>query len=689
MFGFLNTAVLFAAAAALIPLIIHLFSRRRVKIVEFSSLKHLKAMQRRQVRRLKIRQLLLLLLRMLIILVVVLAFARPTTDRGAVGSHATVSAVILFDNSVSMNRSVADGNLFELAKKRTEHLLSTFGQSDQVCLLPLTDSRGELEGRRLGPVETAREQLARLGLGAGGADVARGLESARRLLERSQNLNREIYIISDRQRTSLPDEGTGVAGDAAVYLVDLPIEENDNLGIVAVEFGGQLIQPGLDFNLQANIKNYGNAASGDRIASLFLNGKRVAQTDFTLDGGAETRVRFTRSVSTAGFHSGYVELSDDKFAPDNRYYFAFRIPSTFNLLIIGDAEAATYLNLALVPDQTLSRFWSVKRATQDNLTGVNFSDYDVIVLAGMPTLSDRHVDRLQQFVQRGKSLFVVYGASADIDHFNRLWAGPTGVTIDRPVNPNPSRAGFYTFGSLDMTHPVFSVFGFDQSKPPEIKFYALPQIRIGDAVRTVMRFSGDRPALVEKRFGSGRIVTFTGPIAPEYSDLVGQAFFVPFVSRVAEYLASDLSTLDTRLFAGQQITRALPVQSPLNYPLDLIAPDSSRYNMPPEETDGLLVVKPSPTDLAGIYSVQNLGLELDRFAVNVPPAECDLSAADRDQFAAALQVEEIRELSPGVDLAGLISSFRYGRELWQVFLWIAVVLVVIEMLLSRGKPSEE
>ena len=79
MFNFLNTSVLFAAAAALIPLIIHLFSKRKVKIIDFSSLKHLKAMQRRQVRRLKIRQLLLLILRMLIILLVVLAFARPTT----------------------------------------------------------------------------------------------------------------------------------------------------------------------------------------------------------------------------------------------------------------------------------------------------------------------------------------------------------------------------------------------------------------------------------------------------------------------------------------------------------------------------------------------------------------------------------------------------------------------------------
>ena len=43
MLSFLNTTVLIAAVAALIPLIIHLFSKRKVKIIEFSSLKHLKA----------------------------------------------------------------------------------------------------------------------------------------------------------------------------------------------------------------------------------------------------------------------------------------------------------------------------------------------------------------------------------------------------------------------------------------------------------------------------------------------------------------------------------------------------------------------------------------------------------------------------------------------------------------------
>jgi hypothetical protein len=689
MFGFLNGAALFAAAAALIPLIIHLFSRRRVKIVEFSSLKHLKAMQRRQVRRLKIRQILLLLLRMAIILAVVMAFARPTSQRGSVGAHASVSAVILLDNSASMNRYVSDGNLFEIARDRTAELLNTLGQSDEVCVIPMSASSAESEALEFGSPAVALEQLDRTAIGWAGADVTQALDNAKALLLKSKNLNKEIYLVTDRQRTSLPDEQVLSEVGASVYFVDLPLEDTENLGVVALDFGGQLIQPGLDFTLTATVKNYGTEDSGDRIASLFINGNRVAQTDFTVGSGAEATVRFTRAVSATGFHSGFVEISDDKFPADNRYYFSLRVPEKFNLLIVGADDAARFLNLALVPNQSLSRFWSVKESRPDQLAGVNFEDYDVVMLAGVPTLASAYVSRLKSFVRRGKSLFVVYGPETNIENFNQEWTEATGVTFDEAVRKEFTQAGFYTFGSIDFTHPIFSVFSFEATRPPEIKFFTLPKVRAQHDVRTLARFSGDRPALVEKRFGSGRVLTFTGPIGPKYSDLISQAFFVPFISRTAEYLASDLSGLDLRLFSGDNITRAIPQTASVNYPLDLVAPDSSEYRMPPEESNGLLVVRPRPTNLPGIYSVQLLGHELDRFAINLNPAECNLAAADKDQFIQALGAENAHTLESGAALAGLISEFRFGRELWQIFLWIALALVIVEMLLSRGAPTEE
>ena len=60
---FLNPLVLFGRAAAAIPLIIYLFNVRRPKKVDFSSLVLIKALEKRTIKRVRLKQWLLLALR--------------------------------------------------------------------------------------------------------------------------------------------------------------------------------------------------------------------------------------------------------------------------------------------------------------------------------------------------------------------------------------------------------------------------------------------------------------------------------------------------------------------------------------------------------------------------------------------------------------------------------------------------
>lgn len=689
MFGFLNSTVLFAAAAALIPLIIHLFSRRKVKIVEFSSLKHLKAMQRRQVRRLKIRQLLLLILRMLIIFLAVLAFARPTTESGSVGTHASISAVVIYDNSASMNRYVSDGNLFEIARTRADELIESFGEADEVCLIPLdptTESRSSIE---FSSAAVISEQLSEIEAGYGAADFDQALALAKQMIEQAGNLNHEIYVITDRQRFSLADEPKLEGIEAEFYMVGLPDEATDNVGVRSVDYGGQLILPGHPFEITATIRNYATEPSDDLIASLYLNNNRVAQSDFTVDANGETEIRFERTISRAGLHSGYVEISDDRFLTDNRYYFAFKIPAQFNVLIIGTSASADLMRLAMEPAAGLNQYWSVKKAAANELTGINFFDYDVVFLSGPPPMSASIVRRLQTFLNGGRAIFVAYDGSPEINRINSDWSAASGVTFDQAAPTDFSRAGFYALESVDAKHPVFSVFDFTDNKPPEIKFYSLPQVSLAEQCQTIMQFTGDRPALIENRVGRGRVLTMTGPIDPRYSDLAGHAFFVPFIARIAEYLAADLSSYDLHLSVGDRILRNVTLAGSIEMPFQLITPDSSEYLIPAVEQGGALTLDARPVDMPGIYQFKYLGREMDRFAVNVRPEESDLSEADFDEVARASGIDDYHLLETGAPIAASVAQFRYGRELWQIFLWIAVLFIILEMLLARPRKSEE
>ncbi|MBI5266150.1 MAG: BatA domain-containing protein [candidate division Zixibacteria bacterium] len=689
MFNFLNPTILFAAAAAVIPLIIHLFSRRKVKVVEFSSLRHLKAMQRQQVRRLKIRQLLLLIIRTLLILAVVLAFARPTTRGGSAGAHATVSAVVLFDNSASMNRYVADGKLCDLAKKRTEELLATFTSGDQVALIPLASTDDELSTAGFGSAAVAGERLKRLGPGHRKGSLQAGLESAVKLIAGAANLNREIYLVTDRQRQSEPDKQALADCKATVYLVDLPTGDIDNDGITALDFGGQLIMPDHEFAVTATVRNYSDQIRTDQIASLFLDGRRVAQTGFSVNAGSEAVVRFAATVAQTGLHSGYVEIPDDILPEDNRYYFSFGIPERFNVLLVDNDPSAAFVNLALTPSPDQNLFWSVKSVSPDQIGETNIDQYDVIVLAGMPLLSQDAVSQIRAHVKRGKGLWLLYGPKADPGYFNRTWGDISGTLIDAPAPPVITRAGFYTIKSVEMSHPIFSIFGLSEEKFPEIRFFSLPTVHTSPSARVLMRFSGDRPALVETPLGQGKVLTLCGPIGPDFSDLVSHAFLVPMVSRIAEYLSSNLSIFDVRLFTDAIITRTLNVGAAITSPVELVTPDSSVFSVLPEDAQGSAVVRAHPTGAPGIYSLRYLGREIDRFAINVDPAECDLTIADKDQYAASLGAARANTIPVGHGVAASVAGFRVGRELWPIFGWLAVILISAEMLLGRGAPSEE
>ncbi len=682
MFGFLNAGILIAAAAALIPLIIHLFSRRRVRVIPFSSLRHLTTMQRRQLRRLNIRQWLLLATRMLIVLIVVLAFARPTADEGSIGARAGVSAIVLFDNSASMQRYVADGRLIDLAQDRALQLLETFGPTDEVALIPLVSDNAAT--RDFAGPGVARERLTQLEASAGVADLSSAVRNAAELAERARHLNRELYVVTDRQSISLPDQPLPDTTDIRLFVFDLPTGEPENLGVVSVDLGGELLQVGREFDIVATIRNYGDRPSGNRLASLFINDRRIAQTDVDVSGNGEATVRFQASVTGPGYHHGWIELSDDRFPADNRLYFSFRIPDQFNVLLVGAPDDTRFLSLALLPDPEVGRYWSVKSATASQLAGVSFSEYDVIVLAGIPGMSQSYHSRLVRFVSRGGSVLLTHGSETAPTEANDRWAELSGQRITRPAPAQFSRAGFFSLKSITTDHPVFSVFDFEEGELPDIRFYALPRSEVTTG-RALMRFTGDWPALVERRHGSGRVMSLNTVLDPRYTDLVTHGFFVPFVTRMMEYLSRDVTELDLDLFAGANLTRTIPINTAVSGSLELIRPDSTRVAVPPEEEAGTLIIRPRGLDQLGVYSLRYLGREIDRFPINLDPREAEFEAVDNAQLAASVGRSDYETLSMTGDLSETLATIRFGRELWPLLIWLALALLALEMWLGRGR----
>ncbi|MBN1591477.1 MAG: BatA domain-containing protein, partial [Pirellulales bacterium] len=101
---FLAPLFLIAAAAGLIPVVLHMIHRQRAKQLPFPTLRFLKISVEKTRRRRRVQDLLLMILRTAVLVLVAVALARPTIARlGALWGAGNRSAtVVVLDNSASM-----------------------------------------------------------------------------------------------------------------------------------------------------------------------------------------------------------------------------------------------------------------------------------------------------------------------------------------------------------------------------------------------------------------------------------------------------------------------------------------------------------------------------------------------------------------------------------------------------------
>ncbi len=702
MFSFLNSAILAAAATALIPLIIHLFSKRKMKVVEFSSLRYLHGMQKRQVRRIKIRQILLLALRTMILLLAVMAFARPVTESGYVGSHAGVSAVIALDVSASMSQQTNDGPLFDAARRQALEIIKNFGEADEVALIAFGGA--EEKTITFGSAARIQETLSEIEVSDGSGSLNSATIQALEIFKSASNFNRELYLITDLQANSLPDTALKLVqqidnskGAFRIYLTDPSTlhgnssAEFDNAGIMGVDFGGQLIEVGSEFTVGYSVQNYSSESKTNLIASLFIEDQRVAQSDFSLAPHEQKRLTFNHRISHAGRTSARIEISNDDYAPDNTYYFAFYVPELFNLLIVNNNAGGEFLRLALEPTKSGVRHWIVKQVNRTNLAGLALGAYDAVALLGIDQLNRSESASLSRFVRKGGGVLFFPGTTLTVDKFRGDLAEFTGLQLSEDIVFNPPGSGYYTLEELDYSHAALEPFaGLHKDGPSGYKFFSIPKFSVSPGVRTLARFSGGHAALTERRLGRGRIIVFGGMLRPDMSNFVTKSFFVPFAIRLAEYAASDLSNYDYRRFVGEATSAPLPKRASPNETLTLQTPGQQRIRVQPRANDGAYEVNLPPFAKAGIYNLRSSSRVVERFAVNVNPKEGDLQSVSPEQAQRILGVE-IETLPVRAEVAGFLEQQRTGKELWRVLLWLAVFALLIETVLSGdwfGKKAD-
>ncbi len=678
MLTFLNNVFLPALAAVALPILIHLFTRRRLVRVEWPSLRFLMEIQKKQMKRMKLRQILLLILRTLILLLVIGAFARPAIRGafgGGVGAHENTAVAILLDRSYSMGQEAAGVDLFVRAKHLAGDIISMLKEGDEILIIPFDSKPSAMTPRPSRFISGAQESIDSLQISHSGTDIWAALADAIEKIGESRLLHKEIYILTDNRAEGWRRTGhLDVPERIRIYAMTIEPDDERNLACSEIQFPRTLLQQGVQFELFTTIRSFSPNPVSNHVVDLYIDDLRISQWSVDLPSGGSELLPLRGRVDGGGFHHGRIELEGDALPSDNKRYFSMRIPNKLDVLVVGGKET-TFIEKALAPAG--SDFFSVERIEYARLAGKQLSQYGVVILSDPPVLTAGMGNAVRGFMERGGGLIALFGGSAEPEKsFASIFGENSDFSVMASIGGDEG-VGRFELGNADFDHPVFVPYA-DEGLP-SVDFRRIAAIE--KAPLSILAFSNRLSAIAEGDFGDGKAILCAFSADLRYGNIATSGFFVPVLHRLTQYVAKDVAAFDPGYIVGDRAVRNIDGFPSGAGSARIVAPNGTASYVAPRFGAGNVVLTTPPLEFAGIYSVFADSVLIDLFAVNLDISESNPAPIAESEIK---KIAHITFLDPDDKIEEEILAARYGRELHHGMLILAFLLMFAELALGSS-----
>ena len=622
MLSFLAPLFLAGAAAAALPIVLHLLKRQPEARVKFAAVKMLKRAPVEHTQKRHLRQLILLALRVTALILLALAFARPFFATGAALGTAGVTIVAL-DTSMSVS---APGR-FERAKDLARAAIGRVPASDLVGVVTF-DDEAEIVARPSADRVLASSAVDDAQAGYGATRYRAALSAAAQQLNGRKGT---IVVVTDLQ------ENGWDAGDRASVPEGTTIEVADigamppNLSVTGIR--------ALSDRVVATVHNSGARARDARV-HLAIDDR--PPTTVTVPLGPNQSADATFAGAPRGASATVAVDDGEGLAADNVRYAILGGANRPSVLVVsasGDLNRdAFYVQHALAAAAAGTPAFQVQGVGGAQLS--TWSDERLAGQAAIFLVSTRGLERrgrelLASYARGGGGLLVASGTEMDGSIVTDVLGAASTLTI---APANGIRQEARALAPTDVRHPVFQPFAGSAATLGFVNFQTAVRIA-GSACQTLARFTTGEPALLECPSGDGRALVFASDLNNRWNDFPLHATFVPFLHEVVRYLAS------TRAHASEYFVGAAPAGV--------------------RRTPGLATI-----DAAGVQR---------RIAINVDPREADPARISVEDFQSAVT----RLKSEGGVEARVEARQQEDRQhLWQYALALMAGLLAVEGLLA-------
>jgi hypothetical protein len=672
----------------------------------------------------RIKQWIILLLRMLLVAGLAMALAQPVMRGrwGGLGRDARINAVIVLDCSASMQFDENGKSRMELARSAVLNILESL-KENSVAIVIMGSPDQELPATPTTDLQQLAQSVMRMPDPTGQAQIRPGLERALDILDRGGETARELYVVCDRQASTW-NELKGGGGTFAqsfrqrlnragtqtrFFVIPVGSDKSDNLSIESVELINPPAVRDLPAELEVKVHNYGQTFKGN--VDVRLEDK-TATLSIAPEFSATVRIPMIFHTPESKVLRASLTGVGLKF--DDEMKTAIDIIDPIKVLIVSGDERglplqneSDFLRIALAPKAAQARqkgdngdnksrgdpcnveVEPIEKWDEDKL-----KNYQVVVLANVPQLSDAQALALEQFVYEGGGLWIAPGSLTRIENYNaQLYRDGMGILPAKllPATAEDGSEATTLQGITDFEHPMFR---FLKGRPDPVPLVTIgryfPVEPRGRDALVLAQYSSGKPFLVESRAGRGRVLVMTTSIDADWGTLPLSNFYLPFVQSAARYLATG-PTAERNLTPGRPIIAQFGPGADVKK-AEIRLPSGERKALPVTRGE----VRYSRTEQLGEYKIMvnkegvpewaKKGIS---FVVRTPSVESDLTPMNDKQWKELADELGFERINPQREsVAAAVAGARGGHELWLSMISMVIALGIVELVLVRRWTGE-
>ncbi len=679
---FLFPALLAAAGLAAAPIIIHFILKTKARHVIFPALQFVKKTHQANISRLKLRHLILLAMRMLaiVLLVVLLARAQVPSWQVVADRSAPAAAVIVIDDSGSMNYRRQGQPLLSWARQQAAVALQSLPAGSRAAVI---GSSGRGEETMLEPSQSL-QTLAQWPATFGRHSLAAAVARATGVVKQSELARKEVYIFTDMTANAWRDGGgvsasADTAGGVQYNIVNLGGEDL-NVGLGDLRLSAQAVPAGCEVKIETTVSSA--HVTQDATVVVELAGQTAWQQSVHVTGGSSVAVWAAVTPTTPGLVHGRVMLKNpDPLEMDNVRYFTLHVDASARMLmVVGPTNIGRtgFIMGAAVAPSGIEGEGGIVRTTisADALDANALAGVRVVMLADTVALSDTQWRQLLPVVQAGGSLWIVAGPAMQGESYNtepaqRLMPAVLGAVeeLSEPVALAPR----------NLSHPMLSPFadGQNPSLSEGVCSRRFAIASLANDSQSVMDFADNVPAVLVRRVGEGSVVMWNFSPLRTLSNLASLSQLPILAARTVQVLAADPGGVTSHPY-GQAVS--IPIPQALNEPTVSVKSPLEAAERPMLPDPRRRSVNLTAKDLGAwdVHMVEG-SRKIDRgFSVNAEAAESDLAFAETPRVVGLFPPDSAA-------VAATVDELTYSRRMTQQPLDLAIPILLALLALVVGE----